>query len=58
MVTSSIDPRQFDHKRTQGYKEPEGKTALAECPEELKASPAWTKAFLEGFAALRQRLQK
>jgi len=63
IVTSEIDPRQFDYKRTHGYatlplQQGEAGAALSQCPEELKSSPAWVRLFLGKFSLLRKHLQR
>lgn len=59
MVTSEVNPRCFDARRTGAYA---GLVAQREaagaCPEELKPSLEWVRQFLAGFAVLRRRLQR
>jgi hypothetical protein len=58
VVTSDIDPRQYDHHRTQGYGSIDAAAELPECPPEYKPSQRWLLDFLRKFAALRRRLQR
>lgn len=58
IVSSDIDPRQFDDHRTEHYGHVDSGTGLAECPPEHKPSERWLRHFLGHFAALRSRLQR
>ena len=57
VVTSNLDPRQFDGQRTPAMPAVPGDDE-PECPADLKPSIPWVKGFLQDFSALRQQLQR
>ena len=56
MVTSGVDPRRFDDRRTAYVRGDTGD--LPPCPPQLRPSLRWVRQLLDKFAALREALQR
>lgn len=59
VVTSEVDPRQFDARRSgTAYGAAAAGAGMPRCPQALSPSPAWLRDFLSRFAQLRRELQR